>query len=115
MEVSCTVGFAQLHKIEVELMKWESCLGVACGRQHSASILKEPRVHSASALTRLCDALAASALSADVTKPDLAAVLSYTSKHLMRCYPSAWRMLDNSNPNPAGAWSYGISLAALNW
>jgi hypothetical protein len=52
---------------------------------------------------------------ADVSKPDLAAVLSYTSKHLLRCYPSAWRMLDNSNPNPAGVWSYGISLAALNW
>lgn len=50
-----------------------------------------------------------------MAKPDLAAVLAYTSKHLLRCYPSAWRMLDNSNPNPAGAWAYGVSLAALNW
>jgi hypothetical protein len=52
---------------------------------------------------------------ADISKPDLAAVLVYTGKHLLRCYPSAWRMLDNSNPNPAAAWSYGVSLAALNW
>jgi hypothetical protein len=57
----------------------------------------------------------AACTAADVTKPDLGAVLVYTSKHLLRCYPSAWRMLDNSNPNPAAAWSYGVSLAALNW
>jgi hypothetical protein len=52
---------------------------------------------------------------AGLAKPALASVLQYTSRHLLRCYPSAWHMLDNSNPNPAAAWACGVSLAALNW
>jgi hypothetical protein len=52
---------------------------------------------------------------AGLSRPPLASVLAYTSKHLLRCYPSAWRMVNNSNPNPAAAWACGVSLAALNW
>lgn len=47
--------------------------------------------------------------------PPLSDVLRYNSRHLLRAYPSAWRMLDNSNYNPATAWSLGVSIAALNW
>lgn len=90
-----------------------------CAARQAQQAHRTSRAHPAAAEGAVPDwavsCLVAACLDADVSKPDLAAVLRYTSKHLLRCYPSAWRMLDNSNPNPAGAWSYGISLAALNW
>jgi hypothetical protein len=45
----------------------------------------------------------------------LSAVLRYGAKHLLRVYPGAWHMLQNTNLSPEKAWSYGASLAALNW
>ncbi|KAF8073216.1 AE7 [Scenedesmus sp. PABB004] len=55
------------------------------------------------------------ALPASLRSAPLASVLAYTAKHLVRCYPSGWRMVNNSNPNPCAAWALGASLAALNW
>ncbi|WIA29708.1 hypothetical protein OEZ86_012188 [Tetradesmus obliquus] len=54
-------------------------------------------------------------LPASLRSPALSKVYQYSSKHLLRCYPGGWRMIDNSNVNPMHAWSVGASLAALNW
>lgn len=59
--------------------------------------------------------VASSLLPAGLKSAPLAKILQYTSKHLLRCYPSGWRMIDNTNPDPTSAWAIGASLGALNW
>lgn len=58
---------------------------------------------------------ASSTLPISLKSAPLAKVFEYTSKHLLRCYPSGWRMIDNTNPDPTNPWAIGASLAALNW
>eukprot|EP00798_Chlamydomonas_sp_ICE-L_P030754 gene30754-35791_t len=43
-----------------------------------------------------------------------AQLIDCNNKHLVRIYPSNWRV-DSSNYNPISAWSLGASIAALNW
>eukprot|EP00775_Hariotina_reticulata_P008795 gene8795-8974_t len=66
------------------------------------------------AMKMVAEANESSSLPAGLKMVHLAAVFHYTSKHLLRCYPSGWRMVDNSNYNPFLPWSLGFSLAALN-
>lgn len=41
-------------------------------------------------------------------------VLLFTTRHILRVYPQAWR-INSANYNPIPAWNMGAQVVALNW